>query len=60
MRYSPCRAHFDAGTAYVAVTPGDANKLSNHPNYLGELDLRTAEIKSVVNTIQAKGMIFVP
>jgi hypothetical protein len=51
---------FDVGTAYVAVTPGDANKPSNHPNYLGELDLRTGEIQSVVTTIQAKGMLFVP
>jgi hypothetical protein len=51
---------FETGSAYVAVTPGDANKPVDHPNYLGQLDLRTGVIKSVVTTIQAKGMIFVP
>ena len=51
---------FAEGTAYVAVTPGDANTPLNHPNYLGQLDLRTGAIKAVVTTIQAKGMIFVP
>jgi hypothetical protein len=51
---------FAKGTAYVAVTPGDANKPLDHPNYLGQLDLRTGAIKATVTTIQAKGMIFVP
>jgi len=51
---------FDTGTAYVAVTPGDANIPVNRPNYLGELNLRTGEIAPTVTTIQAKGLLFVP
>jgi hypothetical protein len=51
---------FDTGTAYVAVTPGDANIPVGHPNYLGELNLRTGEIAPAVTTIQAKGLLFVP
>jgi len=51
---------FDTGTAYVAVTPGDANIPVDHPNYLGELNLRTGEIAPAVTTIQAKGLLFVP
>jgi len=51
---------FDTGTAYVAVTPGDANIPINHPNYLGQLDLRTGHVTPAVTTIQAKGLLFVP
>jgi hypothetical protein len=51
---------FDTGTAYVAVTPGDANVPINHPNYLGRLDLRTGQVTTAVTTIQAKGLLFVP
>ncbi|MHB8489319.1 MAG: hypothetical protein ACYDCS_05475 [Candidatus Dormibacteria bacterium] len=51
---------FNTGTAYVAVTPGDANIPINHPNYLGQLDLRTGQVTPAVTTIQAKGLLFVP
>jgi len=51
---------FDRGTAYVAVTPGDANTPVDSPNYLGQLNLRTGEITPAVTTIQAKGLIFIP
>jgi len=51
---------FDIGTAYVAVTPGDANIPVDKPNYLGRLDLRTGKIATAVTTIQAKGLLFVP
>jgi hypothetical protein len=51
---------FDTGTAYVAVTPGDANKPIDRPNYLGQLDLRTGHVTPAVTTIQAKGLLFVP
>jgi hypothetical protein len=54
------RGAFVPGTAYVAVTPGDATIPLNHPNYLGRLDLRTGHIATVVTTIQAKGLVFVP
>lgn len=51
---------FDPGTAYVAVTPTDANIPINRPNYLGRLDLRTGEVSQVVTTVQAKGLLFIP
>jgi hypothetical protein len=51
---------FDPGTAFVAVTPGNANNPINRPNYLGRLDLRTGEVTQVVTTIQAKGLLFIP
>jgi hypothetical protein len=51
---------FDPGTAYVAVTPADANNPIDRPNYLGRLDLRTGEVSQVVTTVQAKGLLFIP
>jgi hypothetical protein len=51
---------FADGAVYTAVTPGDANKPLNRPNYLGTLDLRTGVIAPAVTTIQAKGLLFVP
>jgi hypothetical protein len=54
------RGDFPSGSAFVAVTPGDANKPLNHPNYLGRLDLETGAITAAVTTIQAKGLLFVP
>jgi hypothetical protein len=54
------RGGFDPGTAYVAVTPGNANVPINQPNYLGVLDLRTGAISPAVTTIQAKGLVFMP
>ncbi len=51
---------FADGSVYTAVTPGDANKPLNRPNYLGTLDLRTGHIAPAVTTIQAKGLLFVP
>jgi hypothetical protein len=51
---------FIPGTAYVAVTPADANNPVNRPNYLGRLDLRTGEVSQAVTTIQAKGLLFIP
>jgi hypothetical protein len=51
---------FDLGTAYVAVTPGNANHPSPRPNYLGQLDLRTGHVMAVVTTVQAKGLLFIP
>jgi hypothetical protein len=51
---------FDPGTAYVAVTPADANNPINRPNYLGQLDLRTGEVSQVVTTVRAKGLLFIP
>ncbi len=51
---------FDLGTAYVAVTPRNANHPSPRPNYLGQLDLRTGHVMAVVTTVQAKGLLFIP
>jgi hypothetical protein len=51
---------FIPGTAYVAVTPADANNPVNRPNYLGRLDLRTGDVSQAVTTIQAKGLLFIP
>jgi hypothetical protein len=51
---------FIPGTAYVAVTPGNANIPINRPNYLGRLDLSTGQVTQVLTTIQAKGLLFVP
>jgi hypothetical protein len=48
---------FVPGSAYVAVTPGDANTPVNRPNYLGQLDLRTGQITRVLTTVQAKGLL---
>jgi hypothetical protein len=53
------RGEFDPGTAYVAVTPRDANNPVNLPNYLGRLNLNTGEVSPVVTTIQAKGLLFI-
>ena len=54
------RGEFDPGTAYVAVTPRDANNPINLPNYLGRLNLHTGEVSPAVTTIQAKGLLFIP
>ncbi|HEX4864217.1 MAG TPA: hypothetical protein VFV02_09105 [Acidimicrobiales bacterium] len=54
------RGEFDPGTAYVAVTPRDANNPINLPNYLGRLNLHTGEVSPADTTIQAKGLLFIP
>lgn len=48
------------GAALTAVTPGDANQPVNAPNYLGRIDLSTGNVTSVITTIQAKGLLYIP
>lgn len=52
---------FQPGTAYVAVTPGDANNPGANPaaNYLGVLDLHTGLISTVTTAVQPQGLLFV-
>jgi hypothetical protein len=53
------RGDFHRGTAFVAVTPGNANTPVNVPNYLGRLDMWTGQITPVLTSVQAKGLLFV-
>jgi len=55
--------HFQRGTAFVAVTPGDANNAPADagPNYLGVLDLFTGAVDAVPGLdVQPEGLTFVP
>jgi len=51
---------FTPGSAFTAVTPGDANNPVNAPGYLGSLDLHTGMITPAVTTIRPGGLLFVP
>jgi hypothetical protein len=55
--------HFRPGTAFVAVTPADANNPGPNPppNYLGTLSLATGAVSAVplTRTVEAKGLLFV-
>jgi hypothetical protein len=56
---------FGSGTAYTAVTPGNANSAPANPapNYLGTLDLRTGTVAAVTTAGQAfapHSLIYLP
>lgn len=56
------QGRFDVGTAFSAVTPGNANNPPNPPvpNYVATLNLRTGLLTAVPGlSIQAKGLVFV-
>jgi len=56
------RGHFDPGSAFSAVTPGNANNAPSNPgpNYLATLNLKTGALTAVPGlTVQAKGLVFV-
>ncbi len=56
------RGRFVPGTAFSAVTPGNANNAPANPgpNYLATLDLNTGNLTPVPGvTAQAKGLVFV-
>jgi hypothetical protein len=56
------RGHFHAGTAFSAVTPGNANNAPPNPgpNYLATLNLNTGALTPVPGiTFTAKGLVFV-
>lgn len=51
---------FEVGTAYSAVTPGNANTPSGMANFLAILNLSTGELTAVPSvTISPKGLLFV-
>lgn len=56
------RGHFKVGTAFSAVTPGNANNAPPNPgpNYLATLNLNTGALTPVPGiTFTAKGLVFV-
>jgi hypothetical protein len=56
------RGHFANGTAFSAVTPGNANNAppTPGPNYLATLDLNTGVLTPVAGvTVPVKGLVFV-
>jgi hypothetical protein len=56
------RGHFAKGTAFSAVTPGNANNAPPKPgpNYLATLDLNTGLLTPVANvSFPVKGLVFV-
>jgi len=56
------RGHFRVGTAFSAVTPGNANNAPPNPgpNYLATLNLNTGALTPVPGiTFTAKGLVFV-
>jgi len=57
------RGRFKVGTAFSAVTPGNANNAPPNPapNYLATLNLNTGALTHVPGiTFTAKGLVFVP
>jgi hypothetical protein len=55
------RGHFAKGTAFSAVTPGNANNAppTPGPNYLATLDLNTGVLTPVAGvTVPVKGLVF--
>jgi hypothetical protein len=56
------RGHFSKGTAFSAVTPGNANNAPPNPgpNYLATLNLNTGVLTPVASvTFPVKGLVFV-